>query len=212
MNDKNITNLISKYSLKKLFLVLLIFIFGAIAVIAARFILVEKQSTHYHANFALYVNGQKEEFSSFVYYEEVSACTDEYIDNPKSRVHLHDKVNNLVHVHDKAATWSHFFSNLGITFADGILFKSGFLFQDSQDTKFTYILNGNEVDSIADQVIGNGDSLLINIGDEDKDTVKDRYEQIIKNANEYNEKPDPSSCSGSNSESFSERLTRTLTK
>lgn len=212
MNEKNNINLISTFTVKKILLVLLVFIFGAVAVIAVRFILVKKQSTHYHANFALYVNGQKEEFSSFVYYEEVSACTDEYANNPKSRVHMHDNVNNLVHVHDQAATWSHFFSNIGMTFADGILYKSGSLFKESEEIEFTYILNGNEVDSIADKVIGSGDSLLINIGGEDKETLNARYNQITKNANEYNEKPDPSSCSGSNSESFTDRLMRTLTK
>lgn len=200
------------FSINKILLALVVFGFGVIAVVAARFILVEKHTTHYHANFALYINGVKEEFNSFVFYEEVSACTDEYSNNPKSRVHMHDNINNLIHVHDNASTWSHFFSNLDITFADGLLYKSGMLIRESSESNFTYILNGKEIDSIANKVIASGDALLINIGDENNDVILERFNLISKNAVEYNEKPDPSSCSGSASESFTDRLRRTLTK
>lgn len=212
MKNNILTNLINHLSLKKILLAFFVFCLGGIAVVSARFILVENHSTHYHANFALYVDGDKEEFNSFVYYEEVSACTDEYSNNPKSRAHMHDNVSGLVHVHDKAVTWSHFFSNLGITFADGLLYRSGELIKDSSDFQFTYILNGKTVDSIADKVIESGDSLLINIGKENVAAIKERYDLINKNATEYNEKPDPSSCAGSASEGFKDRLQRTLIK
>lgn len=212
MENKSILNLLTSFSIKRVLLALLVFCLGALAVISARFILVEKTATHYHANFALYINGQKEEFNSFVFYEEVSACTDEYSNNPKSRVHMHDKINNLVHVHDNASTWAHFFNNLGITFTDGLILKSGALIRESESLNFTYILNGKEVDSIADKVIASGDALLINIGNESSEVISERFNLISKNANEYNEKPDPSSCSGSANESFTDKFKRTLLK
>lgn len=45
---------------------------------------------HYHANFAMYIDGKQEDFSSDAYMEEVSRCgvTDDV--HPQDRIHLHD--------------------------------------------------------------------------------------------------------------------------
>lgn len=195
---------------KKILATILIFLMGALAFGAARFILVKKQHTHYHANFALYINGVRDEFKSFVYYEEVTACSDKQQNNPKSRVHMHDNKNDLVHVHDVAVTWSHFFDNLGYTFADGLLVTPKGIYQNSTDAKFSYILNGKKISNVAGNVIGSGDTLLINYGTENENVVMDRYNAISRNAVEYNDKPDPSSCSGDENEPISDRLVRTL--
>lgn len=211
MGEENI-NPISKhvFSLKNLGLTLVIFILGAVSFAATRFILVEEQKTHYHANFALYINGERDLFDSFVFYEEVSACTKEYVSSPKSRVHMHDNKNDLVHVHDNAVTWGHFFSNLGYTLADGVLIRSGNVYSETSSLKFSYILNGQRVSSISDKLINSGDTLLISYGSESDESIKQKYSQISNDSLVYNEKPDPSSCSGSGKESIKDRFIRTI--
>src|ERR1700752_157532 len=58
---------------------------------AMRYFLVHEHEVHYHANFAVYINGQREEFKEFFYFEEIAACSDAYADNPKGRVHMHEQ-------------------------------------------------------------------------------------------------------------------------
>src|SRR5215469_16416653 len=87
---------------------------GAALVLGIRFFTYKPQSVHYHANFALYVNGQREEFKGAMYYSEVQMCTSaETAMTPVERAHMHDNVNNVVHVEDHAVTWGQFFANLG---------------------------------------------------------------------------------------------------
>lgn len=193
-----------------LFMVLAIFFAGALSYGMARFVLLDKNETHYHANFALYINGQKEEFRNFTYYEEISACSKELENNPKSRVHMHDNVNDIIHIHDKAVTWSNFFENLGFTFGDNILVTQKDTYLNTASSKFTYILNGEKVDNIATKVIKSEDVLLISYGDETLSINEQRYNSISKNANEYNQKSDPSTCSGGGKENTRQRLIRTL--
>jgi hypothetical protein len=78
---------------------------------------------HYHANFAVYINGQQEQFKGMKYYEETAAqtCTLEKIDDPAERAHMHDNVNNVVHVEDHLVTWGNFFQNLGWGLGDDYL-------------------------------------------------------------------------------------------
>lgn len=209
---KNLLSKTKKITPREIILVLVIFISGALTYGLVRFILIEKNDTHYHANFALYINGNKEEFNSFTYYEEVAACSRDLENNPKSRVHMHDNVNNIIHVHDKAVTWGDFFNNLGFTMADNLLVTPKGTYQTSDVNKFTYILNGEKINSIADKVINSEDSMLISYGQDDFAVNQKRYDYITKDANEYNKKSDPSTCAGGGVESFKDRLLRTLFK
>ena len=203
---------IRKLTTRKILLFMAIFFSGAFAVAFIRFILIDKHETHYHANFALYLNGKRDEFSSFTFYEEVTACSDESHSSPKSRAHMHDKKNSIVHVHDDAVTWGHFFSNIGYVFSDTLIATQMGTYVKNDKKIFTFILNGEKVQNVADKVIGNDDKLLINYGDESIEVITEQYENISEEAHEYNEKTDPVSCSGGKIESFMDRLRRTLLK
>jgi hypothetical protein len=89
-----------------------------VGAVVLRLFTLTPHTTHYHANFALYINGQRDEFKSFTFYEEVQSCAGHDTNNPKIRVHLHDQKNDVVHVHDAAVTWGHFFANLGYSLGD----------------------------------------------------------------------------------------------
>src|SRR3989344_6900954 len=112
----------SKVSVKKWLIALAIFLLGIVSFIAFRFATFNgNDDVHYHANFALFVNDQRDEFKNFTFYEEVSACSNEAKDNPKTRVHMHDQNNGLVHVHAHGVTWGQFFHNLGYVLGDSLV-------------------------------------------------------------------------------------------
>jgi len=70
---------------------------------------------HYHANFALYIDGKKFDFSGDQYMEDVSKCSLGNTVYPKDRAHLHENNGNTIHVHAAGVSWEQFFSNVGFT-------------------------------------------------------------------------------------------------
>jgi hypothetical protein len=182
------------------------FIIGVLWLVAVRLVTFKSDTVHYHANFSLYINGERDEFKNFTFYEEVQSCGSDQINNPKARVHMHDFVSHLIHVHETGVMWNHFFSNLGYNLDDTMIKNDKGLYVDGQNGKLAFILNGEEVENIANEPIKSGDVLLINYGNDSADTLKQRYNGIKKDAGEYNQKNDPSSCAGSKKLTFTERL------
>lgn len=186
------------------------FVLGIIWFVAFRFAVYKDNRVHYHGNFALYINGQRDDFKSSTYYEETQACSADEV-GPKARVHMHDQVDHVVHVHEEGATWGHLFANFGY----GINGKSvqtddGVYVDGENSNQLTYILNGKPISNAANEVIRSEDVLLINYGNDSEETLNQRYEDIKKDAGEYNSKSDPSSCSGSKPLTFTERLKKAI--
>lgn len=186
------------------------FLIGTLWLVAVRFVSFKDDRIHYHANFALYVNGQRDEFKSSTFYEETQACSADEV-GPRARVHLHDQKPSLVHVHDAGATWGHLFANIGYGLTNKALQTDEAVFVDGQDDKrLRFMLNGQRVDSLANEVIQSEDVVLVSYGEDDDDTLQRRYEQITKDAAEYNSKNDPSACSGSKPLTFADRLKKAI--
>ncbi|MBW3569419.1 hypothetical protein KY385_04790 [Candidatus Parcubacteria bacterium] len=181
-------------------------VLGFLIFAGARASLQEDHGTHYHANFALYINGQQDKFDNFTFYEEVQSCSAEAQNNPRHRVHMHQPENHVVHVHADGVTWGHFFANLGYGLTNKAVTTDDGVFADGDGKKLTFFLNRQPVTSIANKVIESGDSLLIDYGD--GTGIDERYNQIPSDAHEYNTKPDPAACSGAETLTFSERLKR----
>lgn len=182
-------------------------VLALLGVYVFRVVTYSKHSVHYHANFALYVNGQQDKFDNFTFYEEVAACADEEHDNPKSRTHMHGDVNHIVHVHDNAVTWAHFFANLRYTLGDSLIKTDQGLFVDDQNGKqLTFWLNGKKVDNIANRTIGNEDVLLVNYGDDSVDEIVKRYDAIPRDAGAQNQKRDPAACAGDEQVTLLQRI------
>ncbi len=191
-------------------LVLTGFIVGVLWFGALRFFLRSPHETHYHANFAVYVDNVREEFKSFTYYEEVAACSDAYADNPKGRVHMHDQINDVIHVHDKRVAYADFFNNINWTLGPDFVRTDDGLITATDTKKWHFLLNGEAVDRVDNLIIGNEDTLLISYGAADLD-YSAQYNAIAHTAAETNHKQDPSTCSGLNGPhdtSFSARLKR----
>ena len=195
---------------RQIVLLVLAFFMGAFWLFALRFILLDTQETHYHANFGIYINGSRIPFDNFTYYEEVQSCFGGDSQRPQDRVHMHDMVQHIVHVHDEAVTWGHFFSNIGITVSDRVLAYDKVIYLDDEETRIQFYLNGEEVDSISNRVIGNEDALLISAGKSSEIDLETQYAEITKDAAEYNQRTDPSACSGGKELSLIERAKAAL--
>jgi hypothetical protein len=154
---------------------------------------------HYHANFALYIDGVQDKFSDPSFYEEVSACSASEQNKPESRVHLHENIGEVLHVHDQAATWGALFANLRYTLGNKILrTQDGKLLVDGADGKrLRFVLNGQEINLVANQVIDSEDALVVDYGSDTTEQIMAKYSALTKSAATYNTKNDPSSCTGS---------------
>lgn len=187
----------SKKSISRTQLKLVIsgFIAGLLWLSLMRFITFDSSGTHYHANFGVVNNGAFEKFESFVYYEEVEACSADHAQNAKARVHMHQPDNDVVHVHDEAATWGHFFESLGLSLSNKhVETESGFLIDDNEHD-LTFVLNGQKVGTIENRVIQDEDRLLIAYDDASVDATK-YFSHVENDATEHNQTNDPSTCSG----------------
>lgn len=174
-------------------------IFGIVSILGVRFATYKTpEEVHYHANFAVYVNGQRELFSNPLIYEEITSCQVETATKmtPSGRAHLHEKVNDVVHVEDDAVTWGNFFQNIDWNIGDKYLDTSESLLVESDTNKINYILNGKAISAPTMKEIGNKDKLLVSYGSSTKEELQKQYDSIPATAEKYNTIKDPSSCSG----------------
>lgn len=170
---------------------------GAGLVIGVRMLSLRDNHTHYHANFGLYINGTRDEFNNFTFYEEVTSCAGNDKNNPKLRTHMHNNVNYVVHVHDEAVTWGAFFANLGYTLGNDMIKTDDGLFVEGQDDKkLTFWLNGEPASSVYNKTIADDDLLLVSYGSDDESVLQKQNAAIVDDAKKYDETADPAACSG----------------
>lgn len=184
----------------KWFLAISCFVLGAAIILGIRFFTYKPDSVHYHANFAVYINGQQETFKDASYYTEVETCNASGVITPTERVHMHDNVNNVVHVEDHGVTWGQFFQNLGWNIGpDYLATKAGTVYQENGNSKLNLVLNGQnytDLGGLQNTVIRDQDKLLVSFGDVSRSTLQQEYSAIPGTAKHYDVTPDPASCSG----------------
>lgn len=185
-------------------------ILGVLVLLGIRFATYSvPDQVHYHANFAVYVNGVRQEFKGIQYYEETAAqtCTLHSADSPKERAHMHDNINSVVHVEDHLVTWGNFMQNLGWGMGDDYLKTSDALYANGGQGTLSFILNGTAVESVAGRIIQDKDRLLISYGTDSSDQLQKEYKTVPATAATYDISKDPASCgAGRSSVTTSERL------
>ena len=191
---KQLSDFIPKLSKRQALGVLAGMVAGVLLFGLVRFVAQPETGVHYHANFGVFINGVRQEFKGAQYYQEVASCSSGA--NPQSQVHMHDNVGHVVHVHDNLMTWSNFFSILGWSLHERAVFDGGKVYVDGNGNELTFILNGKPVRSIANEVIGDEDRLLISYGAADEVALRQQYQQLEADAHEYNQRQDPSACKG----------------
>lgn len=201
-----------KRNIPGLSLLLVGFITGILWFGGLRFLLVHPSETHYHANFAVYINGVREEFKGVGYYEEIAACTSDYANNVKGRTHMHDSINDVIHVHDKRVTYQDFFENTGWSVGPDYIHTDTTLYANTDTATIKYILNGEQIERVDNRIIGDKDRLLVSYGPQDENTTA-QYKGVATSAAEVDSHEDPATCGGLNgpdSESASVRLKRAI--
>lgn len=185
-------------------------IVGAFAILAIRFLNYSPETTHYHANFAVYINGEREAFSSPLYYEETNTCSTDHDANPLARAHMHGNVADVVHVEDKAVTWGQFFQNIGWDVGADFIHSPQSMYLAGQQNKLSFMLNGKRVGNVMKQVVGDKDRLLVSYGPGDEQVLEQQFDSIATTAAQYNIEKDPESCGGSAMPGMMERLKHLL--
>lgn len=183
---------------------------GSLLILGIRFLTyAPEQETHFHANFAVYIDGVREEFKAPQYYEEVSICGMHDNMSPKMRVHMHNQENGVIHVHHDGVTWGQFFENLGWYVGPDFIRTNSTLYTVSDTKKLNIILDGQNLtglSTITNELIGDRDRLLISFGEADKATLDKQFAAVANDAGEYNQKPDPAACSGAHNVTISDRF------
>jgi len=179
-------------------------IVGILTLGAVRFFATDEHDVHYHANFAVYINGAEQTFKGPQYYQEVTAC--DAHDSPLTRTHMHDENPHLVHVHADLVTWASFFDNLGWSLGNSMLYDGKTAYVDGQGGELSFILNGKPVRSLAGEVIGSEDRLLISYGSEDEAARQKQYASVPSDAHQANTTQDPAGCKGAHEQDVWTRL------
>jgi hypothetical protein len=194
----------------KWFIGLSCLILGAAIVLGIRFFTYKPNDVHYHANFALYINGQREQFKGIQYYADIEICTASTDMTPAGRAHMHDEVNNVVHVEDHAVTWGQLFANIGWYMGPTFISSpDGTIYAENGDNKLNVIINGQDytdIGGVANTVIKDQDKLLVSFGSESGTTLMQQYNAIPSTAHHYDITKDPKSCSGHSSSALHDRL------
>jgi hypothetical protein len=167
-------------------------------------------ATHYHANWAVFVDGGRLDLSDDRFMEEVSACrADDRGILPAERIHMHENDHDVVHVHHEGATWGALMANLGMDLGDDYLFLAdGRRLFAGDGHSLVFVVDGLRVPSLRNRVVGSGDRVLISYTTDPPGAEAAEFPRVGDDAEEYNLRADPASCAGHGELSPLERLLR----
>lgn len=172
------------------------------------------QRPHFHANWAIFVNGTPVDLSAVRYMQSVQVCAADDRMQPEQRVHMHNGEAGVVHIHDDGVAWGHLLQNLGFDLGtDYLILDDGRRLLVDGERSLKFALNNFVVSDVDNRLIAPGDRLLISFGTEAAETVLARqFPRVRSNAAEYDQRSDPAGCAGATSESFWVRLRRAFWK
>jgi hypothetical protein len=180
---------------------------GALIILGIRFFAYNPEQIHYHANFAVYIDGQREQFKGPQYYEEIAgSCAVGKDIKPAQRAHLHDNVNDVIHVHDHAVTWGDLFINLHWAIGPDFISTPDHVYLADDAHRITYLINGHAYDDISSVVIKDQDRMLIDYGDGNGATAQQEFLHVAKTAHQYDIGKDPAACLGNAAPTWKDRL------
>jgi hypothetical protein len=153
---------------------------------------------HFHANWSVYVDGERLDLSADRYMEDVLACAGGEHVHPAERVHMHNGVDHVVHVHHEGVAWGHLLLNLGFAVGrDFLVLDDGRALAPGDGRTLKYVLNGFPADDAPSRLIAPGDRLLVSYGAESPaEVLAEQYPLVPADAAHYDEMPDPASCAG----------------
>lgn len=186
---------------------------GVVGMVALRMAYAQPEAPpHYHASFAIFVDGERVDLSGDEYMEDVAACAAGHTVLPRARVHLHDNNPDIVHVHHAGATWGHLFANLGIGVGQRYIAPAGGpVLTSDEGRSMKFILNGRPQFEVHNELIRPGDRVLVSYGPESEaEVLRSQFPQVATGAEEYDTRDDPAGCAGAARATFRERLRHAL--
>ena len=140
-----------------------------------------RKDIHEHANFAVFIQGQKFDFNSPDYVGEEGAEFSEV-------AHIHRPRYSVVHVHKSGTSWNEFMKSVHFDLIDptivGVEDKAtcltvpvGKKYCNTDKEKLHFIVNGVKVDGVSTSLITDLDRVLISYGSEDDAALMKQYEQ-----------------------------------
>jgi len=196
---------------KTLLFILVGAVAGVLTIGGVRYTMQEPPHTvHFHANWAIFVDGARLPLTENRYMEDVMTCAaDAAHQDPEDRVHMHVNNHDIVHVHAPGVAWGHLLSNLDFGLGDDYLYTDQARLESTPERSLKFILNGKRVSTIRNVPIRDQDRLLISFGPESvEEVIATQFPQVASDAAQYNEMPDPASCSGAIEETMGSRLRR----
>lgn len=168
--------------------------------------------THHHANWAVFVGGERLDLSDDRFMQDVASCrTSPEAIRPQDRIHLHENDHDVVHVHHPASTWGQLLANLEMAAGPDYLFTpDGARHLARGDSTVKFIRNGQRMYDLSNEPVRSLDRVLISFGTETaEEVVAEQLSRVADDAAEHNERADPAACMGGHEpESLSERLRR----
>ena len=132
-----------------------------------------RQAVHWHADFALIINGERFDFNdpAFISTAEFETSVSSHIHNPR---------HSVVHLHYEQTTWAEFFDGLGFALGDGTMtMPDGTVHANDDTNRWTYLVNGVEIDRLRLQYISDLDRVILNYGPETAEELLGEWETLV---------------------------------
>ncbi len=130
-------------------------------------VLGEEGSTHMHAPFAMFVNGELYNFTR-----------PKYMLRDK-KAHFEDNDGTVIHKHATGVTLPYFLGTLGIDLTDTCFYLDQTTkYCNDGNKKVTLLVNGKRITHVNNYEIQQNDKILLNYGDEDDTLLKLRSNNI----------------------------------
>ena len=137
-----------------------------------------RQPVHWHADFALYIRGERFDFSDEQF---LSGGSDDH--HLSENVHIHEPRFNIVHIHLEQTTWHEFFNTLGIGLSDRCLtLPEEEPLCNSETERLSFFLNGVQIDDITFADITDIDRVLISFGSESEAELAQQLASVTDDA------------------------------
>ncbi len=131
---------------------------------------------HYHADFALYINGERYNFSQEKYMSMENKSLSNF-------AHFHDMKGNIIHKHASGITLGFFLETLGMKLTDTCLsLDNGISYCNEGDKELKMYVNGKHNDEFADYDIQDEDKILLSYGDESEEGIKRQIDSVTDEA------------------------------
>lgn len=140
---------------------------------------------HTHADFAMYVHGEKIDFSDNAYMSGLSTddnTHDEEHEYHHEHLHLHDGVGHVIHRHKPGLSLSEFFASIGfeLTYDCVVMAENGLVCND-EGIEWKMVMNGEPTAWSPDYVFEDLDQILMSYGATDEQLAA-QWEEMTDDA------------------------------